>query len=182
MRDSAETVPDRQLWKQVWQLKVVLGIWWEAGTTCAYPLEGTDEWNLEWVQWAVHCEWGRARMQLSEQYELFRHFSVISLFHFPCFQRNFLLEVNGPSHPLQCSCLENPRDRGAWWAAVYAVAQSRTRLKWLSSSSSSSLHWLDLWLRPYLPGSCISGGCIGLYSLENFEKLVGKSTSWRYSS
>ena len=49
-------------------------------------------------------------MQLSEQYELFRHFSVISLFHFPCYQRNFLLEVNGPSHPLQCSCLENPRD------------------------------------------------------------------------
>ena len=31
--------------------------------------------------------------------------------------------------PLQCSCLENPRDRGAWWAAVYGVAQSRTRLK-----------------------------------------------------
>ena len=38
---------------------------------------------------------------------------------------------------LQCSCLENPRDRGAWWAAVYGVAQSRTRLKQLSSSSSS---------------------------------------------
>ena len=40
-------------------------------------------------------------------------------------------------NPLQCSCLENPRDGGAWWAAVYGVAQSRTRLKWLSSSSSS---------------------------------------------
>ena len=39
--------------------------------------------------------------------------------------------------PLQDSCLENPRDRGAWWAAVYGVAQSRTRLKRLSSSSSS---------------------------------------------
>ena len=38
---------------------------------------------------------------------------------------------------LQCSCLENPRDRGAWWAAIYGVAQSRTRLKRLSSSSSS---------------------------------------------
>ena len=45
-------------------------------------------------------------------------------------------EENG--NPLQCSCLENPRDGGAWWAAVYAVAQSRTRLKRLSSSSSSS--------------------------------------------
>ena len=38
---------------------------------------------------------------------------------------------------LQCSCLENPRDGGAWWAAVYGFAQSRTRLKRLSSSSSS---------------------------------------------
>ena len=35
--------------------------------------------------------------------------------------------------PTQCSCLENPRDGGAWWAAVYGIAQSRTRLKWLSS-------------------------------------------------
>ena len=39
-------------------------------------------------------------------------------------------------NPLQCSCLENPRDGGDWWAAVYGVAQSRTRLKRLSSSSS----------------------------------------------
>ena len=42
----------------------------------------------------------------------------------------------GNDNPLQCSCLENPRDGGACWAAVYGVAQSRTRLKWLSSSSS----------------------------------------------
>ena len=40
----------------------------------------------------------------------------------------------GNGNPLQCSCLENPRDGGAWWAAVYGVAQSRTWLKWLSSS------------------------------------------------
>ena len=44
-------------------------------------------------------------------------------------------ERNG--NPLQCSCLENPRDGGAWWAAVYGVAQSRTWLKRLSSSSIS---------------------------------------------
>ena len=44
----------------------------------------------------------------------------------------------GNGNPLQCSCLENPRDGGAWWAAVYGVAQSRTRLNWLSGSSSSS--------------------------------------------
>ena len=42
----------------------------------------------------------------------------------------------GNGNPLQCSCLENPRDRGAWWAAVYGVSQSRTWLKRLSSSSS----------------------------------------------
>ena len=43
----------------------------------------------------------------------------------------------GNGNPLQCSCLENPRDGGAWWAAVNGVAQSRTWLKQLSSSSSS---------------------------------------------
>ena len=44
----------------------------------------------------------------------------------------------GNGNPLQCSCLENPRDRGAWWAAVWGVAQSRTRLKRLSSSSTDA--------------------------------------------
>ena len=50
------------------------------------------------------------------------------------FSLSCIAEGNG--NPLQCSCLENPRDGGAWWAAVYGVAQSRTRLKRLSSSSS----------------------------------------------
>ena len=49
--------------------------------------------------------------------------------------RDLFGEGNG--NPLQCSCLENPRDGGAWWAAVYGVAQSQTWLKRLSSSSSS---------------------------------------------
>ena len=44
----------------------------------------------------------------------------------------------GSGDPLQYSCLENPRDGGAWWAAIYGVTQSWTRLKRLSSSSSSS--------------------------------------------
>ena len=51
----------------------------------------------------------------------------------------------GNGNPLQYSCLENPRDGGAWWAAVYGVAQSRTQLKQLSSSSSSSfcqMYWI----------------------------------------
>ena len=55
-------------------------------------------------------------------------------FHFH-FSLSGIGEGNG--NPLQCSCLENPRDRGTWWAAVYGVAQSRTRLKRLSSSSSN---------------------------------------------
>ena len=46
----------------------------------------------------------------------------------------------GNGNPLQCSCLENPRDGGAWWAAVHGVAQSRTRLKRLSSSSSNKAY------------------------------------------
>ena len=44
------------------------------------------------------------------------------------------LLIEGNGNPLQCSCLENPMDRGAWWAAVYGVTQSRTQLKWLISS------------------------------------------------
>ena len=48
----------------------------------------------------------------------------------------------GNGNPLQCSCLENPRDGGAWWAAVCGVAQSRTRLKRLSSSRSSRVQSL----------------------------------------
>ena len=52
----------------------------------------------------------------------------------------FWLVGGGPLvlYPLQYSCLKNPRDGGAWWVAVYGVAQSWTRLKRLSSSSSSS--------------------------------------------
>ena len=44
----------------------------------------------------------------------------------------------GNGNPLQCSCLANPRDGESWWAAVYGVAQSLPRLKWLSSSSSNN--------------------------------------------
>ena len=48
----------------------------------------------------------------------------------------------GNGNPLQCSCLENPRDGGAWWAAVCGVAQSRTRLKQLSSRNFNSLYFI----------------------------------------
>ena len=48
----------------------------------------------------------------------------------------------GKCNPLQCSCLENPRDREAWWAAIYGVAQSRTQLKRLSSSTEGALTFM----------------------------------------
>ena len=51
----------------------------------------------------------------------------------------------GNGNPLQCSCLENPGDGEAWWAAVYGVAQSQTQLKWLSSSTSEKQEGF-LWL------------------------------------
>ena len=65
----------------------------------------------------------------------------------------------GNGNPLQCSCLENPRDGGAWWAAVYGVAQSWTRLKWLSSSSTSVnsiLHCHLLWILMHYTAFLIS--------------------------
>ena len=68
--------------------------------------------------------WGREESDTTER--LHFHFSL-----------SLIGEGNG--NPLQCSCLENPTDGGAWWASVYGVAQSRTRLKGLSSSSSRHL-------------------------------------------
>ena len=70
----------------------------------------------------VGCSpWGQYKSDTTEW--LHFHFSL-----------SYIGEGNG--NPLQCSCLENPRDGGAWWAAVYGVTQSWTGLEWLSSSSS----------------------------------------------
>ena len=64
------------------------------------------------------------------------HFQLyLVCYYYLCIVRS--REGNG--NPLQYSCLENPRDGGAWWAAAYGVAQSRTLLKGLSSNSSSSI-------------------------------------------
>ena len=72
----------------------------------------------------VGCSpWGREESDTTER--LHFHFSLLCI-------------EEGNGNPRQCSCLENPRDGGAWWVAIYGVAQSRTRLKRLSSSSSSS--------------------------------------------
>ena len=70
----------------------------------------------------VGCSpWDRKELDMTER--LHFHFSL-----------SCTGEGNG--NPLQCSCLENPRDGGAWRAAIYGVAQSQTRLKWLRSNSS----------------------------------------------
>ena len=73
-----------------------------------------------WRNLVVCSPWGREESDTTERL----HFSL-----------SCIGEGNG--NPLQSSCLENPRDGGAWWAAVYGVAQSRIRLKRLSSSSSN---------------------------------------------
>ena len=77
------------------------------------PYSSTVAWKIPWTE-----EPGRS--DTTERLHFHFSFSCIG-------------EGNG--NPLQCSCPENPRDGGAWWAAIYGVAQSRTRLKRLSSSS-----------------------------------------------
>ena len=77
-----------------------------------------------WRSLVGYSPWGREESDTTEQ------------LHF-LFSPSCTGEGNG--NPLQCSCLENPRDGGAWWAAVCGVAQSRTQLKCRSSSSSSRI-------------------------------------------
>ena len=87
-------------------------------------------WRIPWTEEpGNHSLWGPEESDTTEQ------------LHF-----HFLLSCieEGNGNPLQCSCLANPRDGGAWWAAVYGVAQSRTRLMRLSSSCSSSSVYMGL--------------------------------------
>ena len=85
------------------------------------PYSNTLAWKIPWME-----EPGRLQSVGSQRVG---HDWAMSLSLF-----TFIGEGNG--NPLQCSCLESPRDGGAWWAAIYGVAQSRTRLTRLSSSSS----------------------------------------------
>ena len=87
------------------------------------PHSSTVAWKIPWAEEPGRLQsMGLLRVDTTER--LHFHFSP-----------SCIGEGNG--NPLQCSCLENPRDGVAWWASVYGVAQSRTRLKRLSSSSSS---------------------------------------------
>ena len=86
------------------------------------PHSSTLAWKTPWVEEPGGLQsMGSLRVDTTEQLDF--HFSLSGT-------------GEGNGNPLQCSCLENPRDRGAWWAAVSGVAQSQTRLKRLSSSSS----------------------------------------------
>ena len=85
------------------------------------PHSSTLAWKIPWTRSLVGCSpWGHKESDMTEQLPF--HFSLSCI-------------GEGSGNPLQCSCLENPRDGGAWWASVYGVTQSQTRLKWLSSNS-----------------------------------------------
>ena len=86
------------------------------------PHSSTLAWKIPWTE-----EPGRLQSMGHEESDMTEHLQ----FHFSL---SCIGEGNG--NPLQCSCLENPRDRGAWWAAIYGVAHSQTWLKQLSSSSN----------------------------------------------
>ena len=114
------------------------GIWsclWVTLEKAMAPHSSTLAWKIPWMgepgglqstgSWRVRDDWATS----------------LALFTFMHWRRN--------GNPLQCSCLENPRDRGAWWAAVYGVAQSRTWLKRLSNSSRSTHSRILSWRIPW---------------------------------
>ena len=88
------------------------------------PLYNSHE-SLKWCSCCTH-------QFVSSSKSYMENYHMTERLHFH-FSLSCIGEGNG--NPLQCTCLENPRDGGAWWAAVYGVSQSWTWLKWLSSSS-----------------------------------------------
>ena len=87
------------------------------------PHSSTLAWKIPWMEEPGRLQ-SMGSLEMDTTKRLHFHFSL-----------SCIGEGNG--NPLQCSCLENPKDGGAWWAAVYGIAQSRTRLKRLSSSISN---------------------------------------------
>ena len=87
------------------------------------PHSSALAWKIPWTEEPGRLQ-SMGSLRVGQDWAIHFHFSL-----------SCIGEGNG--NPLPCSCLENPRDGGAWWAAVYGVAQSQTRLKGLSSSSSS---------------------------------------------
>ena len=85
------------------------------------PYSSTLAWRIPWMEEPGGIPWGHEESDTTER--LHFHFSLSRT-------------GEGNGNPLQCSCLENPRDGGDWWAAVYGVTQSWTQLMWLISSSN----------------------------------------------
>ena len=96
------------------------------------PNSSTPAWKIPWMEASGRLQSVRS-LRVGHDWV-----TSLSLSTFMHWRRN--------GNPLQCSCLENPRDGGAWWAAVYGFAQSQTRLKQLSSRSSWSMLTLMLFL------------------------------------
>ena len=94
------------------------------------PHSSTLAWKIPWME-----ELGRLQSMGSLESDTTERLH----FHF-----SFSCIGEGNGNPLQCSCLENPRDGAAWWAAVSGVAQSWTQLKRLSSSSCSRFHQAEI--------------------------------------
>ena len=86
----------------------------------------------------------------------------------------------GNGNPLQYSCLENPWDGGAWWAAIYGVAQSRTPLKWLSSSSNSTSVYICNIHRHYMYIVLSSKNFCSLYLLFPSWYHLFQACSWLF--
>ena len=128
----------------------VVGVW-------LAPHSSTLAWKIPWTRSLDGCSpWGREESESDTTERLHFHFSL-----------SCIGEGNG--NPLQYSCLENPRDGGAWWAAIYGVAQSRTRLKRLSSSSSSI--YVSMLLCPFIPSSLSLSVSANLFSTSESPLL-----------
>ena len=93
------------------------------------PHSTTLAWKIPWMEEPGRLQ-SMGSLRVGHDWATSLFFSSLS------FSLSCVGERNG--NPLQCSCLEDPRDGGAWWAAVYGVAQSWTRLKWLSSSLAAA--------------------------------------------
>ena len=121
------------------------------------PHSSTLAWKIPWME-----EPGRLQSMGSLRV---RHdwATSLSLFTFMHWRRKW-----------QCSCLENPRDRGAWWAAVYGIAQSRTRLKWLSSRVQFNPFYFICLLSDSLPTLSVSQVTdpSNLHFPDSLDKLV----------
>ena len=105
------------------------------------PHSSTFAWKIPWTEEPGGLQ-SMGSLRVGYDWATSLHFSL-----------SCIGEGNG--NPLQCYCLENPGDREAWWTAISRVAQSRTRLKGLSSSSSMACRILVPWLEIKLRSSAV---------------------------